>query len=304
MGSQPPPVTPAQPGTGVAPSELGEFLRSRRARLRPEQVRLPMGSASRRVPGLRREELALLAGVSVDYYSRLEQGRAKNVSPEVLDAIAAALMLDPYERQHLQDLAHTSRKVARTDPGPPAQARPALRMMLDALDPVPVLIHNTRLDVVAINRMGKVLLDDFDAMPWRDRNLARWMFLNPRARVVYPHWPQLAAKMVAILRTASGRGRPAVGLAELVDELAGRSEEFKQYWNDYEVYRPTNGTKLFFHEAVGVMTVNHESLTPTADQDLSLLIYTAATASPSEAKLKALSDWSEARLAPTSTGAG
>ena len=274
---------------------------------------MPVRGGGRRVAGLRREELALLAGVSADYYTRLEQGRATNVSDRVLQVVADALRLDSFERRHLFDLAGRD---DRTDPAQPEQARPgkaglgkagsgqagsgqvgpgrarpALRMMLDALDPLPALIHTAGLDVVATNRMGKVLLDDFDAFPARERNLVHWMFLNPRARSVYPDWPQVAAKMVAILRGAAGTDRRHGGLAELIEDIAGRSDEFTQCWNDHQIYQPTNGTKRFFHEAVGIMTINHESLTPASDPDLSLLIYTAATGSPSEEKLDTLSRW-------------
>jgi transcriptional regulator with XRE-family HTH domain len=283
--------------------ELGEFLRSRRARLSPSEAGLPVREGSRRVAGLRREELAFLAGVSVDYYSRLEQGRAANVSDEVLNAVADALRLDPFERRHLLDLAEQPGQAPRPPAGQPEQALPALRMMVDALDPVPALLHDPCLDVVAINRMGKVLIDDFDAMPAGERNLARWMFLNPRAQIAYPDWAQIAVKMVAIVRGAAGHGRCRADLAELIADVAGRSEAFTQYWNDYQIYRPTNGTKRFFHEAVGIMTINHESLIPAVDPSLSLLVYTAAVGSRSEEKLKALSRW-PARDEATPSGPG
>jgi transcriptional regulator with XRE-family HTH domain len=271
-------------------SELGEFLRSRRARLTPPDVGLPWRSGSRRVSGLRREEIALLAGVSVDYYTRLEQGRARNVSGQVLSAVADALRLDQIERQHLVDLVKPS-----AAPGPsgfrPPRARAAIRMMLDALDPVPAVVHGPRLEVVAINRMGKILIDDFDAMPAADRNMAKWMFLNPKAREVYPDWPEIAAQMVAILRAAAAPDAADPSLTNVVGELSTRSEEFARFWADYRVYKHTHGTKRFHHDAVGEMTINYESLIPAADPDLSLIVYTAATGSPSEEKLKLLSSW-------------
>jgi transcriptional regulator with XRE-family HTH domain len=268
-------------------TELGEFLRSRRARLTPPDVGLPWRSGGRRVSGLRREEIALLAGVSVDYYTRLEQGRARNVSEQVLYAVADALRLDRIEREHLKDLV---KPTPATSPRQP-KARPAIRMMLDALDPVPAVVHGPRLEVVAINRMGKVLIDDFDAMPAADRNMAKWMFLNPKARVVYPEWPEIAAQMVAILRVAAGPDATDPLLTALVGELSTRSPEFARFWADYRVFKHTHGTKRFHHDAVGEMTINYESLVPPADPELSLIVYSAATGSPSEEKLKLLSSW-------------
>lgn len=268
------------------PAEIREFLRSRRARLTPADVGLPIRAGSRRVAGLRREELAMLAGVSVDYYTRLEQGRAPHASEQVLGAVADALRLGDLERRHLFDLV---KPVA--DPGDdrPPRARPAVRMMLDALDPVPAVLHGPCLEVVAINRMGKVLLDDFDAMPPGERNMVRWMFLDPRARSVYPDWDEVAAQMVAILRAAAPHPR----LTRLVGELTARSPRFTDFWDDYMVFQHTHGTKRFHHDAVGAMSLNYESLVPPADPHLSLIIYSAATGSPSEERLRALTDWAD-----------
>ncbi|MFD9741700.1 helix-turn-helix transcriptional regulator [Umezawaea sp. NPDC059074] len=270
------------------PSELREFLRSRRARLTPDDVGLPWRAGSRRVAGLRREELALLAGVSVDYYNRLEQGRARNVSDQVLSAVADALRLDELERAHLFELVKPSggRVGVRS-----VRARPAVRMMIEALDPTPAVVHGPRLEVVAINRMGTVLIDDFPAMPVGERNMARWMFLNPKARVVYPDWAVIAEQMVAILRVAGGRDSADPVLGALVAELSAASEEFARYWADYRVFRHTHGSKRFYHEAVGVMAINYETLVPPTDPGMSLILYTADTGSPSEEKLKILSSW-------------
>jgi len=239
---------------------------------------------------LRREELALLAGVSVDYYNRLEQGRARNVSDQVLSAVAEALRLDELERAHLFALVKPSagkpRGVVR-----PVRARAAVRMMIDALDPTPAVLHGPRLEVVAINRMGKVLIDDFDAMPPAERNMARWMFLNPRARIVYPDWAVIAEQMVAILRVAGGQDSADPVLAALIGELSASSPEFVRYWDAYRVFQHTHGSKRFYHEAVGVMTINYESLVPPTDPGMSLIVYTADTGSPSEEKLKILGSW-------------
>jgi transcriptional regulator with XRE-family HTH domain len=271
-------------------NELREFLRSRRARLAPADVglatRAGTATSGRRVTGLRREELAMLAGVSPDYYARLEQGRARNVSEQVLTAVAEALQLDELERRHLIDLV---RPVA--DNGVttiPVRARAAVRSMLDALDPVPAVLHGPCLDVVAVNRMGKVLIDDFDAMIPAERNMVRWMFLDPKARQVYPDWSEIAAQLVAILRVAAGNAANEQRLAALVGELTTRSTEFADYWADYQVFQHTHGPKRFHHNAVGVLTLNYETLLFPADPGLSLIVYTADRGSPSAEKLQQL----------------
>ncbi|TKK87809.1 helix-turn-helix domain-containing protein [Herbidospora galbida] len=274
------------------PDEIREFLRSRRARLAPADVGLPVKGGSRRVAGLRREELAMLAGVSVDYYTRLEQGRAPHASEQVLGAVADALRLGPLERRHLFDLVKPGADPAADQP---PRARLAVRMMLAALDPVPAILHGPFLEVVAINRMGAALLDDFDAMPPGERNMARWTFLNPKARSVYPDWDEVAPQMTAILRAAAGPDARDPRLTRLVEELTAQSPEFARFWADYEVFQHTHGTKRFHHDAVGTMTLNYESLIPPADPHLSLIIYSAATGSPSEEKLRRLADTSAAR---------
>lgn len=270
--------------------ELGVFLRSRRARLNPVELGLPVQPNGRRLAGLRREELALLAGVSADYYTRLEQGRATNVSTQVLDAVANALRLDEFERRHLFDLARPADAWPETEPKLRTRPRPALRMLVEALDPVPALLHGDALEVVAINRMAKVLLDDFDAMPIADRNLARWIFLDPKARRTFPDWPEIAAQTVAVLRATAGRRPRLASLATLVDELTTRSEQFEQLWEEYRVCRHTHGTHRFRHETVGSVTLNYQSLMLPAEPELSLIIYTADTGSASHEKLRAFAE--------------
>ncbi|GAB3188454.1 transcriptional regulator with XRE-family HTH domain [Micromonospora palomenae] len=272
-------------------AELGDFLRSRRARLTPPDLGLAWPNGGRRVHGLRREEVALAAGVSADYYTRLEQGRARNVSDQVLDAVARALRLDDLETRHLFALTRPAAAARRTAPEQPPKPRAALRAMLDSLDPTPAIIHGPRLEVLGINRMGKVLLDDFEAMPLRERNMARWTFLDPRARRVYREWDVVAPQMVAILRLAAGRHAEDPALAELVAELTARSDQFARWWADHPVFQHTHGTKLLHHELVGPMTINYQSLALPADPGQSLIIYTADTGSPSEEKLRLLSSW-------------
>ncbi|MFE1849547.1 helix-turn-helix transcriptional regulator [Streptomyces sp. NPDC059489] len=289
-------------------TELREFLRSRRARLTPPDVGLPWNMDGRRVAGLRREEIAVLAGVSVDYYTRLEQGRAHNVSDQVLAAVAAALRLDGLEQQHLFDLVRADAgRPDRTAAAPPARAprvRSGLHELLRSLDPTPAVLHGPRLEVVGVNRMGKVLLDDFEAMPAAERNMARWMFLDPRAREVYPDWGEIAEQTVAILRVAAGRSTSDPALASLVGELSTRSEEFARYWANYRVFQHTHGTKRFRHPAVGDMTLRYETLHTPTEADLYLTLYLAAAGSPSEEKLHILSSWAAAPATRSATGGG
>ncbi|MEI5011075.1 helix-turn-helix transcriptional regulator [Streptomyces sp. PmtA] len=280
-------------------TELRDFLTSRRARLTPPEVGLPWHTDGRRVAGLRREEIAVLAGVSVDYYTRLEQGRARNVSDQVLDAVAAALRLDDLERRHLFDLVRTTGRTSGPSSPPPAaaavprlRARPGLHALLRSLDPTPAVLHGPRLEVVAINRMGRVLLDDFDALPVAERNTARWMFLDPKAREVYPDWEEIAEQTVAILRVTAGRDTRDPALSALVGELSTRSDEFARYWANYRVFQHTYGSKRFRHPAVGEMTLSYETLHPAADSEVYLTVYTAAEGSPSEERLRILSSWS------------
>jgi transcriptional regulator with XRE-family HTH domain len=266
--------------------ELSEFLRSRRARLSPADVGL-RGNAGRRVAGLRREELAMLAGVSADYYARLEQGRARNVSDSVLSAVADALRLDDVERRHLVQLVRPA-TAGRADGDKPVRARAALRSMIYALDPTPALLYGPRLDVLAVNRVGAVLLDDFEAMPAADRNMIRWMFLNPKAREVYPDWAEIAAQLVAVLRLEAGPNGDDRRLAALVRELGSQSAEFAKCWADHRVYQHTHGPKRLRHRAVGEMTLNYETLIPPGDPQLRVIVYTADIGSPAAEKLNIL----------------
>lgn len=271
--------------------ELRGFLTSRRAALSPEEVGLPSPATARRVPGLRREEVASLAGVSVHYYVKLEQGRAGNVSGQVLAAIARALRLDDVETRYLRSLLQPG-----THPAPaPPRARPALRSMIGALD-VPAVIHGPHLEVLAINHAGKALLDDFEAMPPADRNTAKWMFLSPRARVVYRDWARIAADVVAVLR--AGPADDAV--ARLVGELRTRSPEFAELWAEHRVAEHQHGVKRFFHEAVGDLTLNWQTLHLPDSQGQSVIVYSADTGSPSEEKLRLLASWTATPAPATS----
>lgn len=226
----------------------------------------------------------MLAGVSADYYARLEQGRATNVSEQVLEAVADALRLDALERRHLTTLV---RGPAEPSPAESVRVRPALRSTINALGLVPAIVHGPWYEVLALNSAAAALLDDFDAMPTAERNMVRWMFLNPKARDVYVDWGEIAAQMVAVIRAAGARDTGG-GLAAMCDELSSRSPEFATFWADHRVFQHTYGPKRFRHQAVGTMTLNYETMHLPADPGLSLILYTADAGSPSEAKLHEL----------------
>jgi transcriptional regulator with XRE-family HTH domain len=266
--------------------ELREFLRSRRARLAPEAVGLDPGPGHRRVPGLRREELAQLAGVSVDYYVRLEQGRNTSVSTSVLDAIARALRLDDHETAHLFDLARPS--AARRSQ--PQRVRAGVRVLLDSLE-TPAFVLGRRLDVLATNRMARALLCDFDALPARERNHARWVFLNPDARERYADWEAVARDNVAVLRMDAGRHPDDDELSALIGELSIKSAEFAHWWAAHDVLRQTHGTKRYRHPVVGELTIFYEALPLPDDADQTLFVYSAEPGSPSSEALALLSSW-------------
>ncbi|MDI5961556.1 helix-turn-helix transcriptional regulator [Streptomyces sp. SL13] len=273
--------------------ELSEFLRSRRARITPEEAGVGAGPGVRRVPGLRREEVARLAGINVDYYVRLERGRNLNASEAVLDAVARALRLDATERAHLFTLARPKpfRGSGRPRPLPPQRVRPAMYRVLEALEPKPAMITGRRMDVLAANRTARAMYTDFDALPHRERNFARFVFLDENARSLFTDWRRNAADVVAVLHLYSGRHACDPQLAELIGELSLRSPEFRTWWADHNVHQHTHGTKQFHHPVVGRMTLSYETLAVMGDQDQTLTVYTAEPASASEAALDLLASW-------------
>jgi len=274
----------------AAKEELRDFLRLRRARLSPADVGLDADRGPRRVPGLRREGLAQLAGLSVDYYTRLEQGRDINVSEDVLRAVANALQLREDERVHLLDLARPTRARRRPTAGAPQRVRAGVRTLLDAL-PTPAFVLGRRLDVLATNRMTRALLCDFDTLPRRDRNHARWVFLDPVARERYLDWEAVARENVATLRMHAGRYPDDVELSALVGELTVKSPDFASWWADHEVLRRSHGTKRYHHPTVGELTIAYEALPLPDDIDQILFIYTAEPGSPSAQALHLLASW-------------
>lgn len=272
-------------------AELRDFLRARRNRLSPQDAGITVSGAPRRVPGLRREELARLAGVSTDYYTRLEQGRHLNVSEAVLDAVARALRLDAAERAHLFELAR-HRTPPRRRPQRPQRVRPEVYRVLDLLDDrTPALVLGRRTDVLAANRLARTLITDFDALPHRDRNVARFMFLDDAARDLYREWDKYAAETVAALRLDAARHADDPGLTELVGELTIKSGEFRAWWADHNVRQRSHGVRLYHHPVVGDLTLSYENVLFPGDSDQVMCIHTAEPGSTSEAALQLLSAW-------------
>ncbi|MFF2384648.1 helix-turn-helix domain-containing protein [Streptomyces sp. NPDC058108] len=269
-------MSSATPGGRLDNGELRDFLRTRRARLSPEDAGLPTSPGIRRVPGLRREEVARLAGVSVDYYVRLERGRQLNVSDSVLDAVARALRLGPVEHTHLYALArprpHAQRDSSRM---PPQRLHPSLRLMLDRLDGVPAMILGRRMDVLAVNRPARLLFTDFDARPVRDRNMVRYLFLDPGARTRLLDWEGTARATVASLHLYAGRHRTDPLLPGLVGELSAHSDDFRRWWARHELTACLHGSTRFRHPLVGTLTLSNETFTPADDPDVHLHLLTA-----------------------------
>jgi transcriptional regulator with XRE-family HTH domain len=287
-------------------AELKEFLRSRRARLTVDDVEVRGTRAARRVPGLRREEVAQLAGVSVDYYSRLEQGRPLNVSDEVLDAIGRALRLDDLERAHLFQIARINpRRRRRRSPARVQRVRPGIRRVLDTLDDVaPAFVFGRRMDVLATNRLARALMTDFEALPPRERNMLRYTFLDESTRELYADWEDVARENVAVLRLDAGRHPDDPLLAELVGELAVKSPQFRRWWADHDVRERSHGTKRYHHPLVGDLTIDYESVSLPGDPDQTLCIYTAEPGSASENALRLLAGWTAAPGAPDPVASG
>jgi len=274
-----------------ANTELRDFLRSRRAKIAPQEAGLALLPGARRVPGLRREEVAQLAGVSVDYYIRLERGRHLNVSAAVLDAIARALRLTELERAHLFRIAKPSH--ARPRPLPPQRIRPGLRLLLGSLTDVPALVYGRRMDVLAANHLARALYTDFDALPARSRNMARLVFLDDHFRSLYVDWEDAARSIVASLRLYAGRHPHDPALAELVGELSVQDADFRRWWADHDVFERTHGTKHFHHRIVGDLILSYEAFTPTDDPEQILGVSTAELGSPSAERLRLLASWAE-----------
>ncbi|WP_336880688.1 helix-turn-helix transcriptional regulator [Rhodococcus globerulus] len=274
-------------------AEVREFLTSRRALVTPEQVGLPAGT-NRRVEGLRRSEVATLAGVSIEYYTRIERGAISGASPEVLDSLAKALCLDDAERAHLFDLAHAASPVAR----PPRRRNSktwlphqSLQWALDAITAGPAFVRNGRMDILAGNMLARAFYGDVYDMPGQPPNIARYTFLDERARDFYPDWDLFAEVTVAILRTEAARDPHNKELHDLIGELSTRCEDFRRRWSAHNVRHHGTGSKTFHHPVVGELTLAYEGLEMAPEPGLTLTIYSAEPGSGSEQALRLLASW-------------
>jgi transcriptional regulator with XRE-family HTH domain len=275
-------------------AEVKEFLTTRRAKVSAARAGLPDVGA-RRVPGLRRSEVAALAGISVEYYAKLERGALAGASPSVLDALARALQLDDAERTHLHDLARAAdgslRPRRRT--GRRWAPRPSLQWVLDSID-APAIIRNGRMDLLAANRLGRAMHASLHPADGAPPNFARFTFLDAEARRFYPDWDTAADIAVAILRTEAGRDPHDKALHDLVGELSTRSPDFRRRWSAHDVRLHGAGTKTFHHDVVGRLELAYESVDMVSEPGLNLTIYAAEPASPTAEALRLLASWAAA----------
>ncbi len=273
-------------------AQVREFLRSRRERITPEQAGLPAYGGQRRVKGLRREEVALLAGVSIDYYVRMERGNLAGASDAVLDGISRALALDEAERAHLIDLARAAQPV------PPRQRRPkitglppSIQPILDAIGTAPAWVRNARHDMLAANDMARALYAPVLADPRRPANNARFIYLDPAAHDFYPDWERAADDIAAMLRSEAGRNPHDKQLIELIGELSTRSEDFRCRWAAHNVRFHRTGRKTLHHPVVGRLELNFEAMEFPSYPGLTLLVYTAPIGTPTADALELLGSW-------------
>jgi transcriptional regulator with XRE-family HTH domain len=272
-------------------NELGDFLRARRAALDPHRAGLPDDGRLRRVPGLRREELAQLAHVSTDYVVRLEQSRTRRVSRPVLDALADALQLAPDERAYLFAVADVAQTALARQPAE-LLVDQHLRQLLDGMHDIPALVLNRRQDVLAWNSAAAALLADFSALPPGERNLIRLTFLDDAYRSLYADWPRAARECVAVLRMEAGRHPADPALTALVGELSVRDPDFRTWWGSHLVRGPRQLSKTYHHPVVGTLTLDVQQLSVETEPDQLLVAYTAPPDSASQEALRFLLQWS------------
>jgi transcriptional regulator with XRE-family HTH domain len=281
-------------------TDIRDFLASRRARITPEQAGLLPGGGRRRVPGLRREEVAVLAGVSTDWYIRLEKGHIAGVSEDVLEAVARALQLDDAERLYLFDLARAAKPSRGSRRRTKVSISPRVQWLLDSVSSSAVIALNGRMDILAANTLGRALYSPVFDDPRRPANIARFQFLDPRARDFHPDWDGAANTTTAILRREAGRDPHDKDLRELIGELSTVSEEFRARWAAHNVRIHRTGVKQFRHPAVGTLeVVYHTTTLPTeGPADLQMTAYTAEPGTPSEDALKLLASWAATNAEP------
>lgn len=272
-------------------SQIREFLTSRRARITPGEAGLP-SYGTRRVTGLRRAEVAQLAGVSVEYYSRLERGNLSGVSDQVLDSLARALRLDEEERIHLEDLARAAGPARRRHRPATGVVRPGVRRLLDSMTDAPALIMNGRCDILAFNALGRLLYAPMiEAARGATPNHARFVFLDPRSHTFWGDWRRAADETVALLQAEAGRDPFDKQLTDLVGELSTRSEDFRTRWARHDVRQYHKGAKPLRHPLVGTLHLNYEALALAAD-NLTLVGYSAEPGTDSDDRLRLLASWS------------
>ena len=276
-------------------TEIREFLTTRRAKLTPERVGLPTFGRQRRVAGLRREEVALLAGISVEYYTRLERGNARGVSDSVLESIADALQLNEAERDHLAHLARTANaeRPPRRTPAP-QKVRASIARIVDSMTGVAATVRNARLDTLYANELGRALFSDQFADP-RGPNGARYTFFDPRSHLFWPDWERAASDTVAMLHAEAGRNPYDRALSDLIGELSTRSEDFRARWAAHDVKNHRSGTKTLNHPLVGELTLTFEALELPADPGLALLTYAAEPGTVSAERFAELGRWAATR---------
>ena len=281
---------------GDVRAQIREFLATRRARITPEQAGLPVyGGDRRRVPGLRRSEVASLAGISPEYMTKLERGNATGVSDSVVDGLAHALQLDEAERAHLEDLLRTAGTTRPPRRRPARQrVRPTVQRILDSMTGAPAFVLNGRLDLLAANALGIALYAPIYADPARPANNARFVFLDPNAPEFFRDYDKAANDTVALLRAEAGRDPYDHHLSDLIGLLSTRSEEFRRRWAAHDVRIHTSGVKLLHHPVVGDLDLPFESFPAPADPSQSLLIYTAEPGSPTQDALNLLASWAAA----------
>jgi transcriptional regulator with XRE-family HTH domain len=275
-------------------TEIRDFLTTRRAKITPQRAGLPAYGGQRRVAGLRREEVALLAGVSVDYYTRLERGNLAGVSDSVLEALVRALQLDEAERAHLFDLAkaaNISAVTARSRRRPAPRLRLGVQRLLDAMTMAPAYVRNGRLDVLGANSLGRAVFAPIFDTAAAGPNIARFIFLDPTAQQFYLDWESLAGDTVALLRAEAGRDPYDRALTDLIGQLSTRSDAFRTWWAAHDVRQHRSGVKRLRHPLVGDLTLAYESMELVTDPGLRLNAYTAEPGSASQDAVKLLASW-------------
>lgn len=285
--------------------EIRQFLTTRRAKITPQQAGLTAFGGNRRVKGLRRHEVAMLAGVSVEYYTKLERGNLAGASEQVLEAVARALQLDEAERAHLLDLAKTANAGSRPPRRRRAQhVRPGVLRLLETMTDAPAFVRNGRLDLLAVNPLARALYSPALENPANRDNLARFCFLDPAATEFYPQWADSASTTVNLLRTEAGRDPYNPDLTELVGELSTRSQQFRTRWAKHDVRLHHTGTKRFHHPVIGEMDLAFEAMPLPADPGLTLTAYHAQPGTPADDALRLLASWAATQQAePSAAGA-